>query len=103
MVVMIMDDETRKDIERLRDKYQDKAEEYWINYQDGATKRSLSAYYRNQYIADALELLLLNKNPDEKYRRLVADVMEISTWDYQTMVHQVETIKASISNGAYLK
>ena len=97
-----MDDKTRKQIEKLRDRYQEKAEEHWLNYQDGATRRSLNAHYRNQNIADALDVFLNSKNTREMYQQLAADVMDISIGNYHEMERQVLKIKNLISDGAYL-
>ena len=86
---------------KLRDKYQEKADSYWYDYQiDGQTSQ-LRAYERNERLADALTDAITGKDTKRKLSDLKSDVMMLDTSDVDQLAKRVEYLQKRVMEGTY--
>ena len=86
---------------KLRDKYQEKSDSYWHDYQIDGQASQLRAYERNERLADALTDAITGKDTKRKLSDLKSDVMMLDTSDVDQLAKRVEYLQKRVMEGAY--
>lgn len=86
---------------KLRDKYQDKADQYWHDYQIDGQASQLRAWERNERLADALTDAINGKDTKNKLFDLKSAIMDIDTEDVQSMTSRIKYLQKRITDGAF--
>ena len=86
---------------KLRDKYQEKADSYWHDYQIDGQVSQLRAYERNERLADALTDAITGKDTKRKLSDLKSDVMMLDTSDVDQLAKRVEYPQKRVMEGTY--
>lgn len=86
---------------KLRDKYQEKADNYWHDYQIDGQASQLRAYERNERLADALTDAITGKDTKRKLSDLKSDVMMLDTSDIDQLAKRVEYLQKRVMEGVY--
>ena len=85
---------------RLRDQYQDKADDYYESYQMDGKASALRAYERNEAMADALTDAINVQETKEQLTALKAMVMELRPDDERgDLALEVKRLQKRVSEG----
>lgn len=81
-----------KELQKLRDKYQAKADSYWHDYQiDGQTSQ-LRSFERNERMADALTDALNGSKIKDRYYDLKSRIVYIDADDTENAIKALKAI-----------
>ena len=87
---------------KLRDKYQEKADKYWHDYQIDGQASQLRAYERNERLADALTDAITGKSTKDKLFDLKCSVMELDTdGDTSSLLKRLKYLQKQIEDGRF--
>ena len=100
--VMTREANENQQLIKLRDKYQEKADKYWEDYQIDGQASQLRAYERNERLADALTDAITGKSTKNKLFDLKCSVMELDTGaDIQTLLKRLKYLQKQIEDGRF--
>jgi len=86
----------RKELRKLIDRYQERAEYYEYEYQMNGMPSQERAWMRNQRLADALRSALSGKDERHDLADLRIRVMELDTRDLLKLQSQVKQLQRTI-------
>lgn len=92
-------EDERRELRKLIDHYQARADKYEYEYQIDGTASQERAWRRNERMADALRLALDGSSVLDRYHDLRWRVMELDTDDVDKLVKQVEYLQKRIMEG----
>jgi hypothetical protein len=93
------DESEVKQLKKLRDKYQEKANQYFNDYQIDGMSSQLRTYERNQRLADAITDALNGSKTAEKYYDLKYRIYELDTEDTEQLIKRVKYLQKQIEEG----
>ena len=89
-------EDERRELRKLIDHYQERADKYEYEYQIDGMASQERAWMRNERMADALRLALNGSSVLDKYHDLRIRVMELDADDAGRLVRQVERLQKRI-------
>ena len=89
-------DSERKELRKLIDRYQERADRYEFEYQVDGNPSQERAWMRNQRLADALRSALSGKDERHDLTDLRIRVMELDTRDLLKLQSQVKQLQKTI-------
>ena len=92
-------EDERRELRKLIDHYQQRADKYEYEYQLDGMPSQERAWMRNERMADALRLALDGSSVLDRYHDLRWRVMELDTGDVDALVKQVDYLQKRIMEG----
>lgn len=92
-------EEERKELRKLIDHYQAKADRYEYEYQLDGLPRQYQAWQRNERMAEALRNALNGKDTLGKYHDLRLKVLDLNTSEPEKLIGQVKYLQKAITEG----
>lgn len=92
-------EDERRELRKLIDHYQERADKYEHDYQIDGMASQERAWMRNERMADALRMALNGSSVLDKYHDLRMRVMELDADDAGRLVQQVERLQKRIEGG----
>ena len=89
----------RQALIKLRDKYQERADRYWHDYQIDGMRSQLTTYERNERMANALTDAINGKRTKARLADLRVQVASINTKDPEQAIRTIEYIQKEINEG----
>lgn len=92
-------EDERRELRKLIDHYQQRADKYEYEYQLDGMPSQERAWMRNERMADALRLALDGSSVLDRYHDLRWRVMELDTGDADKLVKQVDYLQKRLMEG----
>ena len=92
-------EDERRELLKLIDHYQERADHYEYEYMVNGMASHERAWMRNERMADALRMALNGSSVLDKYHDLRMRVMELDADDAGRLVQQVERLQKRIREG----
>lgn len=92
-------EDERRELRKLIDHYQARADKYEYEYQLDGMPSQERAWMRNERMADALRLALDGSSVLDRYHDLRWRVMELDTGDVDALVKQVDYLQKRLMEG----
>lgn len=92
-------EDERRELRKLIDHYQARADKYEYDYQLDGMASQERAWMRNERMADALRLALDGSSVLDRYHDLRWRVMELDTGDVDALVKRVKYLQKRIMEG----
>lgn len=92
-------EDERRELRKLIDRYQERADYYEYEYQVNGMASHERAWMRNERMADALRMALNGSSVLDKYHDLRMRVMELDAGDAARLAQQVERLQKTIGEG----
>ena len=89
----------RNTLVKLRDRYRNKADDYYWGYQYDGLKSQYNSYRRNNDMADALDMAVNAEETHRKYIHLTGAILAIDVGDERAMKRQIVDLKDLVSEG----
>ena len=90
----------KKKLEKLRDKYQKKADYYWENYQIDGFTSALRSYERNNDMAEAIDAAINAADTESQLSMLKIEVMALKPDDERgDLALAVKRLQNRVSEG----
>lgn len=92
-------EDERRELRKLIDHYQERADKYEYEYQIDGMASQERAWMRNERMADALRMALNGSSVLDKYHDLRMRVMELDADDAERLAQQVRRLQKGIEGG----